>query len=668
MSLVYLLAALIGITLTREGGNVAALWPPNALLIGVLLRADKKDWLDYLGACLVANGLANLLMGDTLPVALGFVLANASEVVTFMAIAWWLVPLPTRLKNLTQPLTLVVAGLVSAAAGATVGATLIHVNYGTPYWTVWPTWWIADVMGFAIIMPVILSASWSEAKRVCGKQRFESAIYGLLIIVITAQVFTQSSYTTLLYSLEPLLLWCSYRLGVFVCSLLGVTITAIAVTLTLQGSGPLNRFSGGDASLIAIQELQLYLGLVLLPAMIVGIEREKQQLAAAQLSQYRDHLEHTVEARTAELTAINRLLVNEKQRLALVLESLHIGVLLLDRDRHILLANKIARELVDRFATVDADQALQRLSDQTIEELAQCPVDDLNCREVTFSSYPKRVFEVTTQPLILDDRKREEIVVLRDISDRKRVEDEIHRALRQEQELNQLKSRVISTVSHEYRTPLTVILGAAQVLEKYSTQLSAEQKQHLIGQIERSARNLSELVDLVLLANKDESGALSFKPVPLEVISFCYEILEEVRLLRFFHHILIFDCDAFKSFGEATESDDEIFLDPFLLRQILINLLSNAIKFSPEGGDIVLALARESNQVIFEVKDQGMGIAVEEQPRLFEAFYRGRNSENIQGSGLGLNIVKKFVELHHGNISVESEDTVGTAFTVRLPC
>ncbi|MFK8184429.1 MAG: EAL domain-containing protein [Phormidesmis sp.] len=291
MGIVYLLAALLGIVLTREGGSVAALWPPNAILLGVLLRTAPSNWLGYIGICLFANALANLLMGDSVAVALGFVACNAIEILTFVAVVWRFMPLPIVLKNTAHPLTLVSAGVVSAAAGATAGAGLLNAVYAMPYRAVWLTWWIASVMGFAIIMPVALSASGSAVKQLfCGKQRLEIIICGLSVIATTVVVFLQSSYTqsshTLLYLLVPLLLWGSYRFGVFACSVLSVSVAVLAIAFTLHGIGPLDHDSGNFA-FDSIQSLQLYLGTVLLPPLMLGIEHDKQLLIEAELGHSR---------------------------------------------------------------------------------------------------------------------------------------------------------------------------------------------------------------------------------------------------------------------------------------------------------------------------------------------------------------------------------------------
>lgn len=168
VGLVYLLATLLGIILTRQGGNIAALWPPNAILVGVLLRTPRQDWLGYMAGGLLANALANSLMGDPVTAALGFALGNALEIVTFVAIVGRFTPLPVVVSAAVHPLTLLLASLLSAALGATAGSLLLNMAFGIPRGEVWSTWWIADAMGFAIITPVVLSASWSDVRRLVG--------------------------------------------------------------------------------------------------------------------------------------------------------------------------------------------------------------------------------------------------------------------------------------------------------------------------------------------------------------------------------------------------------------------------------------------------------------------------------------------------------------------
>jgi signal transduction histidine kinase len=260
-----------------------------------------------------------------------------------------------------------------------------------------------------------------------------------------------------------------------------------------------------------------------------------------------------------------------------------------------------------------------------------------------------------------------------EIAERQRLEEELRNALAKEKELGELKSNIISVVSHEYRTPLTTILSSTELLEQYSHQWHDEKKQRHFQRIQTSVHRLTQLVNDVLLINKAEAGKLEFNPVPLNLVALCRELVEDLQLTAKTQHSISFDCQG---------SCSSAYLDDRLVRQLLTNLLSNAIKYSPEGGNIQFDLVFEhdsavietsagalvrTSAVTFRIRDQGIGIPPEDQAQLFDAFYRSSNVGTISGTGLGLAIVKKCVDLHGGQIAVESEVGLGTTFTVILP-
>lgn len=701
MGLTYLVAALVGIALTREGGNVAALWPPNAILVGVLLRVSKTNWPGYLGACLVANGLANWLMGDTIPIALGFALANASEIVTFMAIACWLLPLPIVLKTVAHPLKLVGAGLFSAAAGATVGAALVYFNYGTPYGTVWPTWWIADVMGFAIITPVVLSASWSEVRRLGDKQWFEGAIYGLLIIAMTVQVFTQSSYTTFLYSIGPLLLWCSYRLGVFECSLLGIIITAIAVTLTLQGKGPLNHALERSVPLIAIQELQLYLGVVVLPALVVGIEREKQLLAEVQLRQYRDRLEVAVESRTAELTDTNQQLQNEiaerkqieaalrrsEEQLRLTADALPVLIAYVDAQQHYRFNNQAHEDWFGKSVLEIYDCSVQSVIGERLYRRIQPYVEAVLSGEpvqfeieITNKNSDTQWVDANFIPHLGEQGEVKGFFsLMSDISERKAIE--------------RMKDEFISIVSHELRTPLTSLYASLRLLLSGQLDCYSKKGQQLLKIANESTERLVRLVNDLLDLKRIESGHIELNLQPCDTNDLIRRAIEAVQGMAQQHGVTLLS----HSVPILVQAD------PDYIVQTLTNLLSNAIGFSPSGGTVWLEAEVKSgafdaqnlvsaaslskntlpksnspsaydhrdpiSHALLSVRDQGEGIPANALGRIFERFYQvdSSDSRKREGTGLGLSICRKIVEQHGGVIWAESGLAKGSIFYFTMP-
>jgi len=245
-----------------------------------------------------------------------------------------------------------------------------------------------------------------------------------------------------------------------------------------------------------------------------------------------------------------------------------------------------------------------------------------------------------------------------DIDDRKRAEAELLAAVQREKELSEMKSKFVSTASHEFRTPLATMLSSAELLEHYSESLSPAEKLNLLQTIQVSAKRMSEMIDDVLTLGRAESGVLKLNLGPTNLRELCGTVVSEFRIAQGSQHVITLD-DRFDRL--------EAYMDERLLRHILNNLLSNAVKYSPPGSEVTFSLARREEQAAIEIQDRGIGIPLEDQPRMFESFHRASNVENRPGTGLGLAIVKKAVELHGGEISLSSAVGSGTRFTVMLP-
>ncbi|WP_242045880.1 HAMP domain-containing sensor histidine kinase [Leptolyngbya sp. FACHB-16] len=244
------------------------------------------------------------------------------------------------------------------------------------------------------------------------------------------------------------------------------------------------------------------------------------------------------------------------------------------------------------------------------------------------------------------------------IREGKRAQNEMQSALQEERELNELKSRFISMISHELRTPLTVIRTSLELLERYGHVASAEQQQKYYQRSRNAVETMSQLIDDVLMIGKGEADGLEFTPTRMDVRQFCRELSAEIRQSMGNSHVLVFSSTGW--YGEA-------YFDPKLLRSILNNLLSNAVKYSPAGSRIDFTLCCQDEMATFEVRDAGIGIPMDDQPRLFEMFHRASNVNAIRGTGLGLAIVRQCVVLHGGTITFSSQEGKGTCFTVALP-
>lgn len=245
---------------------------------------------------------------------------------------------------------------------------------------------------------------------------------------------------------------------------------------------------------------------------------------------------------------------------------------------------------------------------------------------------------------------------LTDITERRRAEEEVRRALAKERELNELKSRFVAMTSHEFRTPLATILSSTELLDRHHDRLPAEERHTILRRIATGVDRMAHMLDNVLTIGRAETEAMDFSPAPLDLPGLCRQLVDEARTGA--------DRDMrFEFSGEQTTVE----MDEKLLRHALGNLLSNAVKYSQQGSRVTFNVRIADATAAFEIIDEGIGIPLQDHARLFEAFHRARNVGNIAGTGLGLAIVKKSVELHGGSIAFTSEIGRGTRFTVTLP-
>jgi signal transduction histidine kinase len=244
------------------------------------------------------------------------------------------------------------------------------------------------------------------------------------------------------------------------------------------------------------------------------------------------------------------------------------------------------------------------------------------------------------------------------IRESKLIEDEIRHELQEEKEMSELKSRFVSMVSHELRTPLTIIRTSTELLEKYSTSISAEKRQLYFQRVHTAVSQMTQMLEDVLTFGKTEAGQLKFHPVELNLDTFCREIVEEIRSGIGIHHTIVFSSQS-----ECTA----VPIDPALMRAVLTNLLSNAVKYSPQNSPVDFSLSCDAEWAKIQVRDRGIGIPIRDQPRLFELFHRASNTSTIRGTGIGLSIVKQCVARHGGQIAFTSQEGKGTTFTVHIP-
>ena len=244
-----------------------------------------------------------------------------------------------------------------------------------------------------------------------------------------------------------------------------------------------------------------------------------------------------------------------------------------------------------------------------------------------------------------------------EIAERQRAQTELRHALAAERELSEFRSRFVSMVSHEFRTPLGVILSAAENLDSYFERLKPEQRRAQLDHVIQATRQMGKVMENVLLLSRAEAGKLEFKPAALDLAGFCQGLASQVQSSA------ESKCPIRFRAGPLPPARG----DENLMRHIFLNLLTNAVKYSQQAAPIEFTVERQNGAAVFRVQDSGIGIPGADQKQLFSAFHRGRNAAQVPGTGLGLVIVKRCVELHGGRVICESEEGRGTTFTVTLP-
>lgn len=276
----------------------------------------------------------------------------------------------------------------------------------------------------------------------------------------------------------------------------------------------------------------------------------------------------------------------------------------------------------------------------------------------------KEQLEVVTEDirrlnLELENKVEERTMILKEaLQELETSQRNLKEALDKEKELNEIKSRFVSMASHEFRTPLSTVLSSAALIGKYVQAEEQDKRDRHIKRIKDSVKHLNDLLEDFLSLGKLEEGKVQAKAEPFDVKEFLEETAEEIKAIVKQGQQLHVEC----------EGEDLFVTDKRLLKNILINLLSNAVKFSGEGASIWLKASRGSGDKLkVSVRDEGMGISEEDQQHMFTSFYRGKNVINIQGTGLGLHIVKRYIDLIQGCVALESKLGQGTTVTVELP-
>ncbi|MBD2518794.1 PAS domain S-box protein [Nostoc sp. FACHB-973] len=380
-----------------------------------------------------------------------------------------------------------------------------------------------------------------------------------------------------------------------------------------------------------------------------------------------------------ELSNAQQALVAQRQRYQELFEEVPDAYLVTDTKGVIQEANLAASDLLNisqsflmgdllEFFVVEKELIPFHLKLTHLRDRPEIPEWKTQEWEINLRPYEKTPIIVAVKVAAMRNQQGELVGLrwlLRDISESKRTqaklqwaEEAMRQALTREKQLSELKSRLLTTTSHEFRTPLAAIHSSAELLEHYRHRWSDERQNTHLRRIQKSVMHMTQLLNDVLVLSQDEISKLGFNPRPLNLEEFCQYLLKELEEGDSSQHAIAFSWES-----QSTKAK----FDAHLLRQILNNLFSNSLKYSPIGSTVKFSVSTTSDGAIFQIQDFGIGIPAADMEHIFELFHRASNTGNIPGLGLGLSIVKKAVDLHGGEITVKSAIDVGTTFTVIVP-
>jgi len=360
----------------------------------------------------------------------------------------------------------------------------------------------------------------------------------------------------------------------------------------------------------------------------------------------------------------------EVQKLSLVAKLSTNGILITDKKKKIVWANQSTEKLTGysiaemrgkspaMFQFEGTDQATTKYIRTELDNFRKVRTEILN------RSRSGRIYwvELHIEPFFDDYGHIDGYLAVEvDITDRKRYEEDLQKALVQEKELSNMKSRFITMTSHEFRTPLTTIQTNLELLGfhlKAKADGIDDKIERYFGRIGKEVDRLTGLMNDILLLGRINSGKLAFNPVSLGLVELLDEVTRNHQFVNGESRIVQI---------EISGEPKPVVADQVVLNQIFFNVFSNALKYSPGAPPPVCTLNFLENQVRIEVRDFGLGIPADDLPHIFESFHRGRNVSTIQGTGLGLQITRQFVEMHGGTISLQSEEGKGTTVYLTLP-
>ncbi len=381
---------------------------------------------------------------------------------------------------------------------------------------------------------------------------------------------------------------------------------------------------------------------------------------------------------TSQLATMNEALLRSQARYRSMVDNSDQSAFF-TQDRKIIYANPAAHKLfgadaeglrgVESIFLIHPDDRAYALTRRK-QLIAGDPNTEVQVRAISppaeFIGEDTRVVWVRLHGSIIEWEGRPGVLIfLTNITALRESQDKMRKALAQEKELGDLKTRFVSMASHEFRTPLATIQTSSELLEHYSQRLSAEERTDALADIQRAVQRMQAMMDSFLAFGRMDAGSTAFAPRSIQVLACLQGLLHETRAGKPRRHGVAIYLEA------PLDAQTRLMLDETLLGQMVMNLITNAYKYSAQGTQVAISACQkvdaQGRWLVFTVRDQGIGIPEKELPRLFESFYRASNANTIPGTGLGLAIVDRAVRAHGGSVQVRSVLAEGSEFTLALP-
>ncbi|TQV70066.1 ATP-binding protein [Denitrobaculum tricleocarpae] len=640
LALAYFIAALLGIEWTREAGNVAALWPPNAILLAVLVYATPGHRIVFFSVCFVANVAANLVYGSLIVVSLLLATANIVEVAVGLYLMRKLVREGEVFGDVTNfSRSFLVSAVSAPAAGAFVGACTISYMMGASFFDVFKTWWIADVTGLIIFFPLAFfvvhrTEGWSRQVSTMAR-----AVALVIVVAGSAWVLLQENVFVVFILLQMVFLWVVFQSSVAGCSL-AVSVMGIVLTfLTLKGLGPVGSLEGLSIA-ERVQNLQITLVAIAVPMLMISIVLSRHRRLAAALMES--------EKRYRELYDNSPVMLHSIGKDGKLISVSEFWLRKMGYTRE----EVLGRSSTDFLTEQSREYAKAEVIPRFIRE------GEITDVEYQFVKKDGEVFDALMsaiqEPAVGDGTSRS-FAVVTDVTKQKQSETALAQTVSELERSNRDLQQFAYVASHDLQEPLRMVASYCDLLKLRFAEKLGDDGREFIDFAVDGARRMQGLINDLLKYSRAGNHEYQTTAVDLE------EVVDSVRR----------DLSALiDERGVEIQCSDlpTIWGDSGQIRLVFQNLIHNAIKFNDATDPrIDIAAELEGGHWKISIDDNGIGIDPQHADRIFDVFNRLHTREEYSGTGIGLAIVKRVIERHNGQIALTTKAGKGTRFTFTLP-